>query len=369
MQTKIIETEAELAALAEPWRTLAERSGARPFQDFGWSSAWLRTFGAAGGYQVRVATLWDDTRLVTVLPLAVRRLKGVRVLEWLGEQVTDYCDAIVDPAVDARASLAHLWDELNRRGGFDLVRLKHVRADARVSDLVDRLNPWVETTGAAYGIPIDCPTGKDWLERLPARRRERLSYNLRRMGRMGFEFSIWQPPAPLEPIVATLLEQKRSWLAAQGLGGPLQQEPAGQFLRLLAKEMAGRGLHLSVIRSQDAIAACHLGFLRNGVLYSYMPSYDLSLQKYSLGNVLRETLIMWACDNGVRRFDLLLGDEEYKTQYESCTREPVRTLVIPRGLLGRAAVSVYRVGARHRGRRLEGERQPGGVSIADSAAD
>ncbi|MGH8207980.1 MAG: GNAT family N-acetyltransferase, partial [Steroidobacteraceae bacterium] len=104
--------------------------------------------------------------------------------------------------------------------------------------------------------------------------------------------------------------------------------------------------------------------------YSYMPSYDLSLQKYGFGNLLREALIMWACDNGVRRLDLLLGDEEYKTQYDF-TREPVRTLVIGRGLLGKAIVALYRLAAaRARSRVVDrgAPREPG-VTVAGEPSD
>jgi hypothetical protein len=43
----------------------------------------------------------------------------------------------------------------------------------------------------------------------------------------------------------------------------------------------------------------------------------------------------------MRRLDLLLGAYDYKAEY-NCTLEPVRTLVIPRGLVGRTALFVYR---------------------------
>jgi CelD/BcsL family acetyltransferase involved in cellulose biosynthesis len=43
----------------------------------------------------------------------------------------------------------------------------------------------------------------------------------------------------------------------------------------------------------------------------------------------------------MRRLDLLLGAYDYKTEY-NCTLEPVRTLVMPRGLIGRTALFLYR---------------------------
>jgi CelD/BcsL family acetyltransferase involved in cellulose biosynthesis len=107
--------------------------------------------------------------------------------------------------------------------------------------------------------------------------------------------------------------------------------------------MAASGsLHLSAIRSNEAIVACHLGFLRDGVFYYYLPTYDARWSKYSPGTLHRNLLIMSACDLGVRRFDMLLGAHDYKSRYD-VTAEPVRTFVVPRGLLGRAAVSCYRL--------------------------
>jgi CelD/BcsL family acetyltransferase involved in cellulose biosynthesis len=84
-----------------------------------------------------------------------------------------------------------------------------------------------------------------------------------------------------------------------------------------------------------------LAFVRNGIIYSYIASFDGEFAKYSFGRVLTDRLLMWACDSGLRRLDLLLGAYDYKTEY-NCTLEPVRTLVLARGLIGRAAVAIYR---------------------------
>ena len=102
--------------------------------------------------------------------------------------------------------------------------------------------------------------------------------------------------------------------------------------------LARRGeLHLSVVYNEQCIAACDLAFVRSGVVYSYIASFDAEYGKYSFGRLLTDQLLMWACDSGQKRFDLLLGAYDYKSEYH-CTLEPVRTLVIPRSLLGRAAV-------------------------------
>src|SRR5262249_26456099 len=145
-----------------------------------------------------------------------------------------------------------------------------------------------------------------------------------------------------EPLLDALITQKSAWLASKGLGDLLNDPLGGQFLRKCAAAMMERGtLHLSALRSKDAIAACHLGLYHRGVLYGYMVTYDAAWASYSPGAVIRDALIMWACDHGVQRVDILRGADDYKLRYQP---EPqlLQTFVIPRGVLGRACLSAYR---------------------------
>src|SRR5262245_25102343 len=72
LRARLIEHEAEFESLERPWSALASVCRARPFQDFPWARAWVHTIGRTDGRQLCIATLWEDTRLLAVLPL-VRR--------------------------------------------------------------------------------------------------------------------------------------------------------------------------------------------------------------------------------------------------------------------------------------------------------
>jgi CelD/BcsL family acetyltransferase involved in cellulose biosynthesis len=343
VEARIIDDEAEFQALAAPWQALARDCGARPFQDFDWASAWLRTIGTARGYRPRVVTLWDGSRLRGVLPLAYRQYRAVRLLEWMGARVSDYCDALIDPAIERRAALHALWRSLNGHGGFDVIRLGQVPAGAAANELCHGVEPWIETTDTAHAIPLRWRSGADWLKHQSSKANHRVRYGLRRMARLGFEFHVWQAPEPMAPLLDALIEQKRAWLAARHVEDHLLQEPEGRaFVHASAEALAADGsLHLSVLRSRDHIAACHLGFFRNGTYYYYMPTYDAAFAKYSFGTLLLDSLIMWACDHGAQRFDMLIGAHGYKQHYGAVS-ETVRTLVVGRSLLGKAAVQFYR---------------------------
>ncbi len=339
---RIIEDPAEFASLEAPWRNLDAHPAVRPFQQFAWAAAWVHTIGAAGGWRLKVATLRQDGRLVAALPLCIRRYKGLRVLEWIAARVTDYCGAIVDPDLDEPWALRTLWESIVRSGGFDWARLSHVRTDTQLFRLFESFDPWIETREDAGGIPIAWASGAEWLQRQTAGMRDRVKYNARRMQKAGFTVRVCNTPASLARIVDTLVAQKRPWLAARGLSSFIDEPGGVEFLQLAVAASAARGeLHLSTVENDERIAACDLAFVRDGIIYSYIASFDPEFHKYSFGRVLTDSLLMWACDNGMRRLDLLLGAYDYKTEYH-CTLEPVRTVVMPRGLIGRAALLAYR---------------------------
>jgi CelD/BcsL family acetyltransferase involved in cellulose biosynthesis len=341
LESRIIEDVASLSALAEAWSGL-QPSIRYPFQELGWYTAWARTIGLTGGRRLKCVTLWDGTRLVAVLPLTLRRHKGIRLLEWIGARVTDYCDAIVAPGVDPQEALRLLWESLRRKVGFDLLRLGQVRTDALISGFVDGIDHWVETREGAFSIALKWSSGEEWLTTRSQKARYEARRLMRQMDKEGYRIKIWQAPEPLEPMLAAVIEQKQAWVRSRGFRSFIIDEQGPEFLAAMAREMAARGLlHLSAVQYRDQFIACHLGFQRGDTFYFYVPTYDAAFAKKRVGNTLREYLIMSACDRGLKKFDMLLGAHEYKSQYDA-VEEPMRTLVVPRGLLGKAAVEYYR---------------------------
>jgi CelD/BcsL family acetyltransferase involved in cellulose biosynthesis len=261
----------------------------------------------------------------------------------MGGRVTDYCDAIVAPGIDAQNALGLLWRTLNREVGFDVMRLRHVRADGLMSRFVEGLEHWVETREGAYSIPLEWSSSEDWLKSRNQKQRYEARRLMRQMDKEGYQFKHWTPPEPLEPLLNAVIEQKQAWVHARGVRSFITDAQGPEFLAALAREMAALGLlHLSAVQYGDKFISCHFGFERGDTFYYWMPTYDASFAKKRVGNTLREHLIMSACDRGLKRFDMLLGAYDYKAMYDA-VEAPLRTLVVPRGLLGRATVAYYRL--------------------------
>ena len=256
--------------------------------------------------------------------------------------MSDYCDAIVDAGLDRETALNNLWEAVHKSGGFDVARLNHIRTDTPLFDFLGTLDPWTETREDSGGIPIVWSSGAEWLQGQTSGMRDRVKYNSRRMNKAGFEVRLCDSEQSRVRIIDTMVAQKRPWLAARGLSSFIDAPGGVEFLQSGVAASAARGeLHMSTVENAGSIAACDLAFVRGGIVYSYLASFDPEYRKYSFGRVLTDSLIAWACDNGMRRLDLLLGAYDYKTEY-NCTLEPVRTLVVPRSMIGRAALFFYR---------------------------
>ena len=110
MHIERINTDEGLEALLPDWTALWQRvPGATPFQSPHWLVPWWRQFGTG---MPRIVTARADQTLIAVLPLYELREPGCIKLLPIGISVSDYIDALVDPAYPeaADALLAAILD-------------------------------------------------------------------------------------------------------------------------------------------------------------------------------------------------------------------------------------------------------------------
>src|SRR5436305_8680 len=99
MHIERINTDEALEALLPDWAALWQRLlGATPFQSPHWLVPWWRQFGTG---MPRIVTARADQTLIAVLPLYELHEPGCVKLLPIGISVSDYIDALADPAVRA----------------------------------------------------------------------------------------------------------------------------------------------------------------------------------------------------------------------------------------------------------------------------
>jgi CelD/BcsL family acetyltransferase involved in cellulose biosynthesis len=351
---EIVSTLARFEAIGPAWDALWRRTGLPVFQSHEWIRAWWRDGAGAQAHRPLIALAWHGEILIAALPVAVSRRRGLRFLEWAARDISDYCDALIDPSAD-QTVLPGLWRSVSRQGGFDIAMLARLKPDAVAFRLAGpgngaiRLHPdrRVETSSR---VESGGRSGAAWFGAFPKKIRQnyrRGTYVLSADADMRFR--LIPADAPVGPVLERLGEFKRLWLARNNLVAPLFDAGA-PLLPALADILGETGqLRLFVLERDAEIIAVSLNFVQDDALMAFLTSYDPTFERGSPGMILMMDYIRWAFDNGLPVVDFLTGYEGFKARFAT-SQITLSGLIGARSLIGHAAIAVDRLRAAYRRR-------------------
>jgi CelD/BcsL family acetyltransferase involved in cellulose biosynthesis len=344
--TEIVNAPDRVGTLRQPWQLLWERGGIEVFQRHEWIAGWTR--GLAGRSDIRplIGLAWRDDRLIAVLPCAIRRRDGLRTLEWAAQELSDYCDALVDPEVDGQATLEQVWNAMQTTGGFDLVHLKQVRPDARARHLLDRITQQTGTLRMQQSgercLRIDSAwtDGEAWFRSLNKKSRNNHTRGKRILSELGGQvvFRMHDPNAPVRPLLETIMELKRAWLVANHPDSPFLGADSSLPLAVLEAAWATGRMAIFLLECGGRIAAASVNFIHDTRMQAYLTAYDPVFDRASPGTILIVEYTKWAFDRGLQAVDFLRGEEAFKYRLANAETQ-LDGYVGGRTLLGRAAIA------------------------------
>jgi CelD/BcsL family acetyltransferase involved in cellulose biosynthesis len=306
---------ATLEAKAGAWTALEARAddSRLGFQNFDWVRGWAARWAEPGELRILLAeTAAGDAALAW--PMTLRQKLGATVLQGLGEPMSQYHGALIDPAHDAAALYAAALRHI-AASGADLLSLARVRGD---SPLVDALigagaavvrratAPFVDLGGGGFARAQR--GGKS-----AATRRRRLR-QLEAKGPVAFGFPIGQRQA--REWIGAALRFKRAW--AYGAGriarAPFDARFEPSFLDALE---AGTGATLRIFGMLvgDRLVGVEISLAYRGRLFGHVLAPDPEWRAYGLGAILAEASIARAKVEGYETFDLLAPADPYKLAF------------------------------------------------------
>lgn len=338
-------------AAAAAWERLRVQAPTdTPFLTPEWLETWWRHLGPTRRQRPSILAVATDSELVLLgaLHRAAVGSTGLVALRPLGLGVSDYLDLLLPLEPDRRERcLARLLDGLlARSGGWDVIDLPNLPAASPTVEALDRLARARGLPSAVldgYRCPYIALTGS-WAELLssrPGRFRYNLRSRLKRLRALGdVVFRTIDRGEGLGEGLAELTRlHARRW-ADQHTGTIFSSSPRGRaFYAEACRRYAARELlDLTLIEVDGRAIAGSLSFVDRGVWYYYLPAWEPSMAAYAPGSILLAHLIERAYDLGLHRFDFMLGDEPYKTQWADHQRRTVRMVVGSQGPRGRLAV-------------------------------
>ncbi len=137
----------------------------------------------------------------------------------------------------------------------------------------------------------------------------------KRLQKRGYELRIASRPSEVEAAIAEYNEvYSRSWKIA---------ESHPRFIKEVCRLFAERGwLRLGVLRVDGAPVAAQIWFVKDGIASIFKLSYKEQFKALSAGTILSMALLRHVIDiDKVVKIDYLTGDDAYKSQYMSQSRE------------------------------------------------
>jgi len=331
---EIVKSSDRFQALAAEWQRLWEAGERNVFQSYHWIEAWWSTGTAAS--ELFIALAWDEQGLSAILPFAIRRWSGTRILEWAAQAVSDYCDAITQhPEI-----LPLLWQQVRKAGGFDIVRLKNVRPDSLISRVLSEVMECSQEIGeVCLNLTNEWANGEHWFRNLNKKKRNNWSRGKRMLSQEG-ELAFQQTTQPPEPeLLEQLVAMKRETMAANGIKSSSDVATLTGLTRALEEIQA---LRVFLVTCDGKVVAASINAVQGKVLLAYFAVYDAAFARASPGILLMTEYTKWAFDAGLTKVDYLRGEEAYKFEFANDAVQ-LNSFVAAATNRGHAALMLHRL--------------------------
>lgn len=305
-----------------------------PFQSFAWADQWMRH---RGGDARPFVLIIDEGKII--VPLALYRARGIRVLRLLGTPDSDYLGLVtsLEPFTAWDVAMSHIC---RLRGEWDLLHLHSVHErEAIIRALIHHMGPYFKER--VYEV---CPFIKidgSWNDLMGKRKnlRRELKRWTRRLEEMGeIKVEVVRPPVS-EPLLEELAEvEQASWKWETG-NATFKPGSWCDFIRAILKD-SRLPIELWLLRLSEKLVGFQLMFVGNNCGYYYMA---ISRKDFpNTGSYLLAQLVRSSFESGRESMDLLRGSEEYKYAWTDLQRQ-VYEIVVPSNMRGHLWAMAYQI--------------------------
>jgi CelD/BcsL family acetyltransferase involved in cellulose biosynthesis len=320
----MVTTLPSLVALESQWRALEQTCKHPPsvFQSFSWIASWAKTYITdKSRTELCIITGFQGARLVFVLPMMKERRGGVTVLRWLTEPFGQYGDALVAAGQNSSAWLLNAVSFIQRLRGVDIIRLRHVRADATMAGfcrtsmqnaLLVETAPYLDLTAYKDDEAYDARYSST-----QRKRRKKIRKSLEELG--AIEFRILPNGSASDAAMAEAIAEKNKWLQERGRQNRILKCPAHLKFLVGLSRAAKSGVEMvtSELRAGGRPISWEIGFNFHGVHFAYITSHVNALTDLSPGRLHMDLSQRHCLAQGLKKFDLMVPNDQHKESWSS----------------------------------------------------
>jgi CelD/BcsL family acetyltransferase involved in cellulose biosynthesis len=341
---ELIQGKENIERLSNNWDELFNRAKGASIN---LSRTWIQTFIDENHYRgkLRFITVWNDKKLVALLPLYIHKTFGIRIAKLISVEIPTYLGLLLDPDYPLAVSIvAETWIREKAAHIFDN---KHVSTlDKATQSFVTELkNRGFKSTYGyeriSYGMELGCSFEEYMQKTKTGKRRRKLGYAERQLFKDGnVKISNYTGKEITSEILRRIAQiQEESWLKSRG-ASVLKES----FYQKLLNNMSQAGfgsVWLMTIDGEDAAFA--FTSIAHDILYYQYVAFKLKYKSsLSIGQILLMQIIRDACERNIKYFEFGQGEAEYK-RFWSNHKSNVLWVVAGCGFIGIITILFYRL--------------------------
>ena len=308
--------------LESKWKSLEKKcNNYFIFQCYDWLFHWQQTIGCKYFINPFIIAVSHRDTVVALYPLALRRILGAKILEFMGGEQSDYNVPIIADDYLSTKNMLTIWHIVKV-----VLPDHHIKLFLRIPQLIVKeennlCSIWkMRKVSSAYSstLPQSMKVLRDKIPKKIISDSRRQTRRLSEQGKLSF--FVAKTDSEYKRLIRPMLEQKRTRYQQTGVRDILAEQAVQNFYeKIVIKPESTFQIHLSALMLDEKVLATHWGGVHNGRFYFLMPSYANQWGKYSPGRLLLVKLIEWSIDNHIETFDFTIGSEDYKKSY--CDQE------------------------------------------------
>jgi CelD/BcsL family acetyltransferase involved in cellulose biosynthesis len=332
--------------LEPEWNGLLQRSDSDClFLTREWLSTWWKHLAEDRRLAI-LAVRWGG-ELAALAPCCVRpadwsRARPFRTMEFLGSGYvgSDYLDFVVRSGFDEDVRNALVSRLAAQRAIHKWTQLRLGESAAIAVAAAMQQKGWGLTEAKINVCPYIPLSGKTWdtyLGALGSEHRYNFNRKLKRMNRdFAVRFDRVETSDECQVAIDQLIAQHNIRWSERGGSDAFHLPGLAAFHQEFSQIALKLGwLRLYVLRLNEKPVSFLYGFLYGRKFYFYQSSFDEAYSKHSPGLITMGLAIRSAIEDGAEEYDLLHGDESYKSHWSCDRRDLGRLELYPPDALGR----------------------------------
>ena len=341
------------AAIKKTWQDFEKHAACFVYQQFSFCRTWYESVGEREGKRLHMVVIRDRTGEVLMLvPLCISKGRFGTVVTMVGDGMADYlCPLVQD---DFAASLsetgfATLWRAILATidQKIDLVWLD--RQPVKIISVRNPLTLLDHFPFSSSSHALDFPAAENWLKcaRIVRSNKsaKKIEGRIRKLSRLG-ELTLLEMTSneDRQRHISELLALKIDNLDQANILHRMDKPEVARFYSSLVADPAMQeNICQFELRCGKELLASVLGFVRHDTFYYQVCAFNRKeFGQYSPGLLLLYQLFDWSFSHGLKRFDMTIGDENYKEDWANDTTAMV-TVASARTLAGQLELSLRRL--------------------------